>query len=323
MHFLLTTIAQSAAEMESMAPLWNRLLLKQAHSVFQRFTWNKLAAHLFADRLRPYVVCVESDAGAAIIPAVINEREQQIEILGEALFDYRDVLHTGGAEVLQVAWQHIARLGLPLSICCVANSEPRRWPGFPLQQFCTAPEVSRETIDEQQFRSAHSRLGRHFRRLQKKRVTLQQFQGSDSEMVRQLYQRKAEQFPEDVTNVFRDSLRREFMVAICGLEESICDVFTLQSSQGELIAGVVSFRDENIRRFYTIYFDPAWARFSPGVVLLYEVTARSLADGLSCDYMTGEYPYKLRFANSSRALFKLQMSASELADRIPMRENVA
>jgi len=44
------------------------------------------------------------------------------------------------------------------------------------------------------------------------------------------------------------------------------------------------------------------------------VTARSLAEGMSCDYMTGEYPYKLRLANASRPLYKVEMSAQELGD---------
>ena len=48
--------------------------------------------------------------------------------------------------------------------------------------------------------------------------------------------------------------------------------------------------------------------------MLFEATARSLADGLHCDYMTGEYPYKLRFANASRPLYQLAVNAQQLAD---------
>ena len=99
-----------------------------------------------------------------------------------------------------------------------------------------------------------------------------------------------------------------------GHRASRCELFTLENAAGKLIAGLVSFRDGNIRRCYTIYFHPEWARYSPGVALLYEVTARSLGEGLSCDYMTGEYPYKLRLANASRPLYRVEASAEELAD---------
>jgi CelD/BcsL family acetyltransferase involved in cellulose biosynthesis len=91
-----------------------------------------------------------------------------------------------------------------------------------------------------------------------------------------------------------------------------CEIFTLEK-QGLLIAGLVTFRDGPYRRFYTIYFNPAWARFSPGQALLYEATAQSLSEGLSCDYMTGEYAYKLRLANSSKRLLRLDVSAQELS----------
>jgi CelD/BcsL family acetyltransferase involved in cellulose biosynthesis len=76
---------------------------------------------------------------------------------------------------------------------------------------------------------------------------------------------------------------------------------------------LVTFLDAGIRRFYTIYFDPQWAVYSPGVALVFEATALSLEQGLSCDYMTGEYPYKLRFANASRMLYRVEASAAQLA----------
>src|SRR4051812_20025281 len=93
-------IAQSAAEMEALAPLWTELLRHQEHTMFQQFAWNRLAAEVFSDRITPCVVAVESEAGAAIIPAGINHRENRMELLGELLFDYRDVLHRGDPEVL-------------------------------------------------------------------------------------------------------------------------------------------------------------------------------------------------------------------------------
>jgi hypothetical protein len=35
---------------------------------------------------------------------------------------------------------------------------------------------------------------------------------------------------------------------------------------------------------------------------------------LDCDYMTGEYPYKMRFANSSCPLYKVEVTAAALGD---------
>ena len=74
------------------------------YTVFQNFELNLLAAARFAEREEPYVVCVESERGAAIVPAVLRRRDGTIRLLGEELFDYRTFLHTGGDEVLRARW---------------------------------------------------------------------------------------------------------------------------------------------------------------------------------------------------------------------------
>jgi CelD/BcsL family acetyltransferase involved in cellulose biosynthesis len=313
MPSLRTIVAQSPSEMDALAPLWDRLLCRQSHSLFQRFSWNRLAALTFSDRLSPYVVCAQSDAGAAIIPAAFNHKEHRFELLGEVLFDYRDVLHAGDPDVLRVAWRHLAEHKKQLHIVSVDSvTEQQRWIFFAPAPFAMAPEV--KDIPEETFRLAHSRLGRQLRRLEKRGVALRICPGNDSHVVRHLYECKRTHLATDgAANVFLDSRRSEFMVAAAALEGNACEIYTLEKD-ASLVAGLLTFRDEHVRRFYTIYFHPAWARYSPGQVLLFEATARSLADGLRCDYMTGEYPYKLRLANASRQLFRVDVSAEQLAD---------
>jgi CelD/BcsL family acetyltransferase involved in cellulose biosynthesis len=312
---LRTNIARSAPEMDRLEPLWNELLKNQAHTIFQRFSWNRLAAEIFADRLTPNVVWVESDSGAAIIPAAIDHVSNRIQLLGESLFDYRDVLHMGDSELLRIAWQQVARCRKPLGVITVESAGSAvRWNDFPLQPLVRAPQVDRSQLDEHAFRLAHSRLGRQMRRLKSRGLMLRTYTGESSAVVRHVYECKRNRFAADSDNLFLDQRRCDFMVAAARIEGSGCEVFTLESESGSLAAGLVSFRDGDVRRCYTIYFDPEWAHYSPGMALLYEVTARSLAEGLSCDYMTGEYPYKLRLANSSRRLFTVEVSAQELGD---------
>ena len=311
---LRTNIARTASEMDRIAPLWNEILQNQAHTMFQSFAWNCLAAEMFRDRATPYVVWVESDAGAAIIPAAINHATDRVELLGDTLFDYRDVLCAGDRGMLHLAWQQIAACGKALRVVSLQNrAVGDRWREFPIALLTKAPLVDRSFVDEEAFRLAHSRLGRQIRRLQKLGIFLHIHMGQDSAVVRHLYECKRAHFAADSDNLFLDQRRCEFMVQAAALPESRCEVFSLENDRGSLIAGLVSFRDGAVRRCYTIYFHPEWARYSPGIALLYEVTARSLADGLSCDYMTGEYPYKLRLANSSQPLYKVEVSAQELA----------
>jgi len=46
-------VARSTSEMDRLAPLWNELLEVQPHTLFQSFSWNRLAAEIFRDRLAP------------------------------------------------------------------------------------------------------------------------------------------------------------------------------------------------------------------------------------------------------------------------------
>jgi CelD/BcsL family acetyltransferase involved in cellulose biosynthesis len=297
--------------MDRVAPLWNELLKAQRHTIFQSFAWNRLAAEIFHDDAAPLVVWTESDTGAAILPAAFIHAEDRLDFLGEALFDYRDLLFAGDRELLRLAWRELAGRGKSLRVLGVERADDR-WQEFPMAPFAKAPFVDRSQADESKFRMAHSRLGRQMRRLQRLGISLRMYSGSDSGAIRHLYQCKRDHFASDAGNLFTDQRRCEFMVAVAALEGNRCEMFALEDDHRTVIAGLVTFRDGDIRRFYTIYFHPAWAHYSPGVALVYEATARSLAEGLSCDYMTGEYPYKLRLANSSRALFKIEASSQQL-----------
>ena len=301
--------------MDALAQLWNKLLKNQEHTVFQHFAWNRLAAEVFSDRITPHVVAVEADAGAAIIPAAINHRENRVELLGELLFDYRDVLHSGERDVLSAAWREVAKVRKPLHVLAVNNGAVhQRWSDFTAAPFANAPQVDRNLVKAEEFRLSHSRLGRQMRRLQKQGAVQRCFSGCESDVVRRIYDCKRRLFADDQNgNVFLDPRRCEFMVAAASMAGARCDVYTLEA-EGVLIAGLVTFRDGGTRRFYTTYFNPEWARYSPGQALLYEITAQSLAEGLSCDYMTGEYPYKLRLANASRSLRRLDVSAEQLSE---------
>ena len=60
----------------------------------------------------------------AIIPAVRRERE--LGLIGETLFDYRDVLGAGEPTVLERAWRELAKLGVGLEVTALRGDESRR-----------------------------------------------------------------------------------------------------------------------------------------------------------------------------------------------------
>jgi CelD/BcsL family acetyltransferase involved in cellulose biosynthesis len=307
---LQVTIARSAYEMAQLRPLWQSLCCQGPTTVFQDFHWNLLALTMFAGREEPLVVCARASYGVAIVPAVLRHQDSTLRLLGEELFDYRTLLHQGDDEVLMGALAALAPLGRTLEI--VALREPQQcslMDGW-LQPFSAAPGVRAGDISAEDFGSAHNRLARNLRRLERQGYKLKKHRGENSRLVREIYRRKAAQMPG---SLFEDPLRVKFLVNAALCHPEIFEIFTLESDS-RMVAALVCLHDGNTRRFYTGWFDPAFHKFSPAMALIYEVTRRSLAAGIDCDYMTGDQPYKLRLATRSTLLHRLSATPEQLAD---------
>jgi CelD/BcsL family acetyltransferase involved in cellulose biosynthesis len=301
-------VARNAAEIEELRSAWDSLH-SPGLSMFQSYLWNMLAANVFGRRELPYFVFAESDRGAAILPAVIDPVSKTVGFAGERLFDYRDYLAAGDPAVLIRAWRHLAKLHLPLSITAINRPEGAGWGRLPKEHFSTAPQLLNREITAEDFVRRHLRAFSRLRKLQKMGLHLCQYSGT-SPIVRQIYERRARQFGDDL---FHDPLRVEFMAAVCREGASSCEVFALEHGS-TLVAALITFRDGSFRRFYTTYYDRGWARYSPGVSLMFEIARRSLGDGLNVDLMTGEQAYKMRMATGAQELFRANASASHLWD---------
>lgn len=309
------TLARSAREMAALRPLWQSLRREGSTTVFQDFHWNLLALTTFADREEPLVVCAQASYGAAIIPAVFRLQDSTLRFVGEELFDYRGFLHQGDVEVLMSALGLLAAIDRPLEI--VALRESQRCPLMDcwLQPFSAAPGVSPRDISAEAFGAGHPRLARNLRRLERHGYKLKSHGGENSRLVREIYRRKAAQLPG---SLFEDPLRVEFLMNVALSHPGIFEIFTLESDS-QMAAALVTLRDGNIRRFYTGWFDPALHKQSPALALICEVTRRSLEEGIDCDYMTGEQPYKLRLASRSTRLYRLYATPQQLAELSPAR----
>ncbi len=279
--------------------------------MFQSFEWNRLAARAFVAAEEPYVVMVSDDSGAAIIPAAIADNGRRIVLLGEALFDYRDVLTGGGDEPLRRAWGELAKLGLPMSVTAVRNPALPHWQGLGVLPFTRAPQVRRAETSAEEFVGKQRRLGRLLRRCERAAVKVAHHDGRELKLLRWIYEQKALQLAGRKNNLFTSERRIEFLGAAAAMKPHRCEMFTLENG-GKVVAALVTFRDRNVRRFYTTYYDQEWAAHSPGQLLTYEVTRRSLASGLDCDYMTGEQQHKTRLATSSVPLYRVEATADML-----------
>jgi CelD/BcsL family acetyltransferase involved in cellulose biosynthesis len=310
-------IAKSADEMRKLRPAWERIYVECDHTLFQKYEWNELATRFFAGREEPLVVMAEDDSGIAIIPAAINIKKRQLTLLGEELFDYRDVLWRGGESALDAAWSAVLSVAADRGLAFAMHSLRREaspgklhpaWQGFDVTAFTHAPCARREDAGPE----AHSRLGRNLRRLKRLGCELKKYHGNDSALVRRIYELKSQQGE----SLFSDPIRVAMLNATINAAADDCEIFTLESG-GTLVAALVTFIDGQWRRFYTTYHDdnPVWSKHSPGLSLIHSVMEESLASGLDCDFMTGDQPYKRRLATSAVPLYKVSASAEALAER--------
>ena len=136
------------------------------------------------------------------------------------------------------------------------------------------------------------------------------------ELIEQLYREKAKEPAAYGQNVFQDPRCLDFMRSVVALPQTECDVFLMEIAEDQ-IAALVTFREREVRRFYTTWMNQDWSKHSPGIALLYHATCETLAAGLDSDYMTGEQPYKMRVAQSAQELFNVKTTAAELRELFP------
>jgi CelD/BcsL family acetyltransferase involved in cellulose biosynthesis len=301
------TVARNVSEIDVVRTAWESVERGQG-TVFQTFVWNRAAAIVFADREEPYFVLCEDDNGLAIIPAVIRRESQTLGFAGETLFDYRDYLACGDPSALHQAWKQLSALGLPFTATAICHPEAPIWKQLPKTFYSRSPRLSPHEISADVFAHSHARAFSRLHKLERMGLEIKQYSG-ESGIVRRIYELRSRQsIPGEL---FHDPRRVEFMVAVCAQEGSRCQVFTLEHG-GTLAGAVITFRDREFRRFYTTYYDRNWARYSPGVSLLFEVARRSLQEGLSFDLMTGEQPYKLRIAQNAQELFHVAATPEQM-----------
>ncbi len=308
------TVARSLSEIEQLRPAWEVLQAATENStVFQSFTWNRVAAQTFMERQQPRVVFAESDAGAALIPACVSAKTGRIEFLGEALFDYRDVLAVGDLTVQRVAWERLARLEAPLTVSALRGDRGMGlWEELQPRFFVGAPQIRAAEYGADALAAAHRRLGRFWRRALRSGAELREYSGSASTLLRWLYEQKAHHVGACPENLFCDPARIDFMVAVCATEPKACEIFALEKD-GQLMSALVTLRDRHTRRFYTVFYDPRFAEYSPGNILLFEISRRTLEQGMDCDLMTGEQGFKQRLATSTVPLFRVDASPEAVA----------
>jgi CelD/BcsL family acetyltransferase involved in cellulose biosynthesis len=302
---------RSAHELDRVKARWIWLERQCAGTLFQSYELNRRAARWFGKRETPHVIVAESDSGLAILPAV--RRERGVGLIGETLFDYRDVLSAGDPCALEQAWQELARAGVPLEVTALRGVAAReRWQNLGPMEFCNAPTTRRCDLTAREFVAAHRKAAKASRRMAREGLRLVRRESRLRAIAQWIYRRKSE-WCGTSDNLFGDRQRQDFMLHIVRSGVSDCTIWSYENTCGDIAAALVTFRHGDIRHFYTIHHDSRWERFSPGQVMIFDVTRESLAEGLDVDFMTGEYPYKNRLATAMVPLYRVAASVEQMA----------
>jgi CelD/BcsL family acetyltransferase involved in cellulose biosynthesis len=310
-------IARSVAEIADLGPLWQELEHDAKATIFQSYRWNLAAARHLGRRQAPCVVALERESGAAIVPAALVDGGTAA-FLGELLFDYRDLLAAGDGAVAEEALAALGKYARELSLPAVREDARIARCNAMLDPWVGAPIVRRARLSPEDFLRDHFRARKQMRRLRSAGASFGRYHGDTQPLLRRLYEKKGEQFAGAPLDIFSDPARRDCMLEIAGASGRSCDVFTIEAGSA-LVAGLVTFRERGVRRLYTIWHDPAWQHFSPGIVLLLHAVHTSLEEGLDADFLTGEQPHKTRFATDRVQLYRLHASAEQLRRREAVR----
>jgi len=302
---------RSAHELDRLKSRWQWLESQDNYTLFQGYELNRRAAEWFAARECPHVILAECGSGMAIIPAVRRERE--LGLIGETLFDYRDVLSAGNPLALDEAWHELAKLGLKLEVTALRGHKTRqRWRAMEPKVFCNAPTTRHRDISAIEFVAAHRKAAKASRRLGREGLQLVRRDSQFSQIAEWIYRRKAE-WRGKGENLFLDRMRQDFMLHVVNNGLIDCSVWSYEDGNGEIAAVLVTFNHGRVRHFYTIHHDARWERFSPGQVMIFDVTRETLAEGMDVDFMTGEYAYKNRLATAMVPLFRVVAPVQQMA----------
>lgn len=301
---------RSSHELDRLQSRWQWLEAQGDYTLFQGYALNRQAAEWFAKRETPHVIVAETGSGMAIIPAVRRERE--LGLIGETLFDYRDVLSAGDGVALEEAWRELAKLGMKLEVTALRGERARdRWHSLEPQTFCNAPTTRHCDLSALEFVATHRKAAKASRRLGREGLRLVRHSSQLDRLAEWVYRRKTE-WSGASENLFLDQGRQDFMLNIVKNVVGNCKIWSYEAIDGQIAAALVTFDHGKSRHFYTIHHDARWDRFSPGQVMIFDVTRETLAEGMDVDFMTGEYPYKNRLATAMVPLFRVKAPAREM-----------
>ncbi len=299
------------ADLSSLAALWRAA---PAEHIFQRFEMAAAWARVFAGPGGPYRPRIwYCENPPLILP--LAEREEVLRWLGDGLWDYCDPLGDAAAP----EWRQAPVAQAPAALHGIREncgwwtwfqSQPWKLEYFADAPFYRAgalpPEAAVAALDER-----HPRITERLDHLLRAGV---EFAMVTEPLERQrllawtLRQKAARMAALGQANVL-GGLEAAWLAEMVACHPEFCELWRLGPADRPW-AALLTWSQPGLRLGYTLSFDPAVARHSPGVKLLYAVLRRTVAEGRGFDFLTGSQPFKLRFASGAQRLWQCHSPAA-------------
>lgn len=320
----------TAPDLSPLAAVWARAAQPQPASCFQSFAFAQCWARIYGGQAR--ILVLHSAAPAWVLPFAV--RQGALSMLGHGLFDYADVVgapavaEAARAQARGIAAKLLSFAGWEaLDICAVPGDSP--FVGFwrALAAAITAPGIEpvlarysaapRLDLRAQPGRPAgaqpedldrrHSRAAARLRRAQRvSRLGPVREPAARRQLLLWMLEQKERRLQsQGRSNVLQTAEAAWLEQMVMGDPET-AELWAYAHAAAP-VAGFLTFLAASVRYGYLLAFDPAQARQSPAIELLYFVLRQTAAEGRDFDFLTGEQAYKLRFANASRPLLRLQV----------------
>lgn len=313
---------------------WNALVIKSpTRTIFQTYQWLWSWEKTFKDRCEPLYIVVDSPDGSgieAVAPLMITKEflgQRIIKFLCDGKADYCDLLFVDGRlDLLEKLFDHLFAVRERWD-CIRLNSIPAESPTLAaIQQCCRrygcrllqrdlypSPTLLIKGQEENALKLLNKyslrRRQNYFQR--QGRLTFKTVQGSEvvsyldgffsQHIARWAGTRSPSLFLEEKNRQFYRELARAFC-------ETGWLVLSIVELDGRPLAMHVGFDYEGKLLWYKPSFDPAYAKHSPGLLLLRYLVGYAIerkCDEL--DFSIGDEPFKQRFCNHVRTTVQVQV----------------
>ncbi len=296
--------------LEAVEPPWRNAFEQASGHVFQRFEPSLHWARIFAadGSLRIWSHVSEPALAAFTV------RNGQLRLLGQGLFDYVDLIGTASpAAQRQLAlqlldweeWRQFEATGVPADSRFTALWEALQ----PDQDLYSAAPL---LLNPLRFQHEHRRIARRWQQCLQAGWQLRQVAHSEERqtLLHWILEQKEQALRARGCRNVLDGAAARWLEAMVTHAPEVTELWQLHRG-AETTAGLLSWRSTPVRYAYTISYSGQAAAMSPGTLLLYGVLCNSVAAGLRFDFLTGEQPFKLRFADARRRLLRLRKRRPE------------